>query len=188
MKFIRNKAVFIDRDGTINKNIGYIDNPDKFHMYPQIADGIKLLNDSNFMIILITNQSGISRSLFTEDDLNKIHDKMKDELKKGGAKIDKIYFCPHHPNDKCNCRKPNTGMFQKAIPDNNIDTSISFLIGDRMLDIEAGNKMGLRTILVPENKELIKKEMAESKDKPDYYCNNFLSAVEWILKQGHSPI
>jgi len=178
------KAVFIDRDGTINENIGYIDHPDKFHMYPGIAEGIKQLNDLDFDIIIITNQSAIARNLINEEELSIIHQKMKKELEKTGAKIDKIYYCPHHPDQKCNCRKPNTGMFEQAISENDINVHTSYVIGDRMLDIEAGHKMGLTTILIPENKALIDEEMKVSPISPNYYCDTFLSAVEWIAKRN----
>ena len=179
-----NKAVFIDRDGTINKNVEYLDNPNEFQMYPGVAEGIKTLKDSGFKIIVITNQSGIARGFFTEDTLIQIHDRMKQELSEKGATIDAIYYCPHHPNDNCSCRKPKTYLFEKAIKDFDIDTSQSFVIGDRMLDVEAGNKIGCKTILIPERKEQVKKEMEESEIEPDFIGNNFESGVEWILKDN----
>jgi D,D-heptose 1,7-bisphosphate phosphatase len=176
------RVVFIDRDGTINVNFGYIDNPDDFEMYPGVKEGIKLLKDKGFKIIVITNQSGIARGYFSEETLENIHQKMKNELSKKGASIDAIYYCPHHPKDKCNCRKPNTGLFQQAVKELNIDVKRSFIIGDRMLDIEAGYKIGCKTVLVPENKEKVEQEMKESSIKPDYVCDDFYSGVGWILE------
>ena len=176
------KAVFIDRDGTINVNVEYLDNPDRLKLYPGVAEGIKLLRDNGFRIIVITNQSGVARGFFTIDTLEKIHEKMKKELSKKGALLDAIYYCPHHPDEKCNCRKPNTELFEKAIKDFDIDLKNSFIIGDRMLDVEAGNKLGLKTILVPEKKEIVDKELRESKIKPDFICKNFYSGVKWIMK------
>ena len=108
-----NKAAFIDRDGTINANIGYIDNPDNFNMYSGVAEGIKLLNKDGFKVIIITNQSGIARGFFSEETLDKIHNKMKKELSSKGAEIDAIYYCPHHPDEKCDCRKPEAGLLEK---------------------------------------------------------------------------
>lgn len=177
-----NRAVFIDRDGTINVNFGYINNPDDFKMYPGVKDGIKLLKDNGFKIIIITNQSGIARGYFSEETLEKIHEKMKSELSKEGAMIDAIYFCPHHPDEKCNCRKPKPGMLEKAIKDFNIDIEKSFIIGDRMLDVEAGHKIGCKTVLVPERKDLVWQERKESIIEPDYVCDDFISGIKWILK------
>ena len=179
---MKNKAVFIDRDGTINVNVEYLDDPEDFKMYPNVAKGIKLLNRSGFKVIVVTNQSGIARGFFSEKTLGRIHQRVRDDLSKKGAFVDAIYYCPHHPNDGCNCRKPNTGLFQQAIRELNIDVKRSFIIGDRMLDIEAGYKIGCKTVLVPENKEKIEKEMKESNIEPDYICDNFYSGVKYILE------
>ncbi len=175
------RTVFIDRDGTINVNYGYINNPNDFKMYPSVAKGIKLLQENGFKIIVITNQSGIARGYFSEKTLGEIHEKMKKDLSKEDAMVDAIYYCPHHPDEKCNCRKPKPGLLEKAIKDFDIDIEKSFIIGDRMLDVEAGYKIGLKTVLVPEDKEKIKKEIEESDVEPDYACDNFHSGVKWIL-------
>jgi histidinol-phosphate phosphatase family protein len=176
-----NKAVFVDRDGTINVNVEYLDNSREFQMYPGVAEGIKLLNENGFLIIIVTNQSGIARGYYTKETLDKIHERMISEFEEKGAKIDGLYYCPHHPDDNCNCRKPRTGMLEKAIHDFEIDTSKSFIIGDRMIDIEAGYKMGLKTVIVPERVKIVKKEIKESKISPDFYCDDFLTGIKWIL-------
>ena len=178
-----NKAVFIDRDGTININVEYLDTPDEFKMYPGVAEGIRLLKENGYKIIVITNQSGIARGFFTEETLEKIHNKMKDELSEKGASIDAIYYCPHHPDEKCNCRKPNTGLLKKAIKDFDIDVKNSFFIGDRMIDVEAGSKIGVKTVLVPENKEKVELEIRKSYIKPDNYSEDFYTGVKWILEK-----
>ena len=175
-----NRAVFIDRDGTINVNFGYISNPDDFKIYPGVKEGIKALKDKGFKIVIITNQSGLARGYYSEEDLDKIHQKMKNELTEDV--IDAIYYCPHHPDWGCDCRKPNTGLLDKAIKDLKIDPDNSFLIGDRMLDVEAGHKKKCKTVLVPENKEKVDIEMQESDVEPDFVCSDFYSGVEWILK------
>ena len=175
------KAVFIDRDGTINVNYGYVSSPENFDIYPGVAKGIKLLKDAGFKIIVVTNQSGIARGYYTEGDLKKLHEKMIKELLKEDAELDAIYYCPHHPDDNCNCRKPKTGLLEKAIHDFDIDIKDSFLIGDRMIDVEAGHKMGLKTVLVPEDKEKIKIEMKNSNVKADFVCGDFYSGVKSIL-------
>ena len=106
---------------------------------------------------------------------------MKKELSKKGAQIDAIYYCPHHPDENCDCRKPKTGLIEKAIDDFDIDTKRSFFIGDRMLEGEAGNNIGCKTVLIPKNKQKVEKERKESAVKPDHYCNDFYSGVKWIL-------
>jgi len=178
------KAVFIDRDGTINVNYGYINNPDDFKMYPNVAKGIKLLQENGFKIIIITNQSGIARGYFSEKSLEEIHDKMKKELSKEDTGVDAIYYCPHHPDENCNCRKPKPGMLEQAIKDFDIEIKDSYIIGDRMLDVEAGKIIGCKTVLIPEDKELVKKEMTESDIDPDIVCDDFYSGIEWIIKNS----
>ena len=177
------KAVFIDRDGTINVNIEYLDNPNNFQMYPSVAEGIKLLQDNGFKIIIITNQSGIARGFFTEETLKKIHERMIKELSEKGTSIDGLYYCPHHPDEGCDCRKPKTVMFEQAIIEHNVDVTKSFVIGDRMIDVEAGFKIGCKTVLVPERKESVKKERQESKIEPNYICDDFYSGVLWIINK-----
>lgn len=181
---MKNKAVFIDRDGTINMDVHYLNDPDKFKMYPGVGEGVRKLKDNGFKIIVITNQSGIARGYFTEKQLSDIHEKMKKEFQEFNVILDGIYFCPHHPDDKCNCRKPNTGLFEKAIKDHNIDVSRSYMVGDKTLDIGAGQKAGVLTILLPEPH--IRKEYLAGKNGweyiPDYIAEDFKDAVEWILK------
>ena len=180
------KAVFIDRDGTINQNIGYIDHPDDFHMYPGVVEGIKLLKKYGYKIIVVTNQSGIGRGYFVKEHLDEIHHKMNNEFSDNGTAVDAIYFCPHHPDENCSCRKPKTGLFEQAVEDLDINIEESFIIGDRMLDMEAGDKIGCTTVLVPEDKEKIDIEMEESPVKPDCVCDDFLSGVMWILHHDAS--
>ncbi|MFZ3059399.1 MAG: D-glycero-beta-D-manno-heptose 1,7-bisphosphate 7-phosphatase [Candidatus Methanoperedens sp.] len=181
---MKNKAVFIDRDGTINVDVHYLDDPDKFEMYPGVGEGVKKLKENSFKIIVITNQSGIARGYFTEKQLSNIHEKMKKEFQKFDVVMDGIYYCPHHPDDNCNCRKPNTGLFEKAINENNIDIDKSYVLGDKILDIGAGKKIGARAILIPEpyiREELLSKKK-EWEYNPDYIADDFMAAVEWILE------
>jgi len=176
------KAVFLDRDGTIIENIPYLDDPIKLQLKRGVAEGIFKLSSFNFRIIVVSNQSGIARGYFSEKTLNEIHEKMRDMLSQNNAYIDDIYYCPHHPDESCNCRKPNTGLFEKAVLEHFINLRLSFMVGDRMLDIESGNKMGCKTVLVPDDTELAEKELLESHVSPDFIADSFLSAVDWILK------
>jgi D-glycero-D-manno-heptose 1,7-bisphosphate phosphatase len=157
LKINKNKAVFLDRDGVINKKIigDYVKCWEEFEFLSGVKEAIKLLNQANFKVIIITNQAGIGRGVMNESQLQMIHQKMLDELQTDGAKIDAIYYCPHHPDDNCNCRKPKTGMLKQADKDFNIDFKNSWMIGDESKDIEAGKKMGCKTYMVTKDKGLL---------------------------------
>jgi D,D-heptose 1,7-bisphosphate phosphatase len=180
---MKNKAVFIDRDGTINIDVHYLDDPNKFEMYPGVGEGLRKLKNNGFKIIVITNQSGIGRGYFTEKQLSNIHKRMKKEFQMFTVTLDGIYYCPHHPDDNCNCRKPNTGLFEQAIHEHNIDVKKSYILGDKILDVGAGKKIGVRTVLIPEPH--IKEEFLSKKNEweydPDYIADDFMDAVQWIL-------
>ena len=185
---MKNKAVFVDRDGTINVDGPYLADPDKFEMYPGVGEGIKKLKENGFKIIVITNQSGIARGYFTEDDLAKVHDKMKKEFQKFNVELDGIYYCPHHPDGNCNCRKPKTELFEKAIKEHDIDVKKSYTVGDKIQDVEAGKKIGVKTILIPVSNT--SEEIVGLKNRveysPDYIADDFANAVEWILNMENA--
>jgi histidinol-phosphate phosphatase family protein len=149
------KAVFLDRDGTINQYVGFLTKPEEFELIPQVAEAIKMINRSGYLTIVVTNQPVIARGDCTWDDLRMIHDKMETELGKEGAFVDGIYVCPHHPDKgfegerpeykvNCDCRKPGPGLILRAAQDFNIDLSQSIMIGDSDNDIEAGRQAGLK--------------------------------------------
>ncbi|WP_312647419.1 D-glycero-alpha-D-manno-heptose-1,7-bisphosphate 7-phosphatase [Aminipila sp.] len=140
-----NKAVFFDRDGTINVEINYLHRIEDFRFIDGMSEFIKKWNDWGYKVIVVTNQAGIARGYYTEEDMHKLHAHINKELKKIGAHIDAFYFCPHHPDftGECNCRKPKTGMIEQAIKDFDIDVSQSILFGDKEWDIEAGKKSGI---------------------------------------------
>lgn len=137
-----NKAAFLDRDGTINVDGGYIYKKEEFKFIKGSIDAIRLLQKKNFKIIVVTNQSGIGRGMFDMDDVNRLHKYINDELREKNASIDRFYICPHHPKEKCNCRKPKILLFQKAISDFSIDPKKSIVIGDKKSDIIPGIKIG----------------------------------------------
>lgn len=181
------RAVFIDRDGTINVNVEYLDNPEEFEMYDGVAEGIKLLNTRGFFVVVATNQSGIERGYYTQEIVEAIHERMKKELwERAKAWVDAIYYCPHAPETGCECRKPKPGLLQRAIKENGIIPRLSFMIGDRPLDVEAGESVGVVTVLVPEKgrEECVAKELKESWAVPDYITDSFYDACLWILSQG----
>jgi D-glycero-D-manno-heptose 1,7-bisphosphate phosphatase len=183
---MKNKVVFVDRDGTINVDVHYLDDPDKFEMYPGVQRGVKKLQENGFKIIVITNQSGIARGYFTEEQLSAVHERMKQEFQSFNVTLDGIYYCPHHPDDKCNCRKPNNGLFEKAIQEHNINVKKSYMLGDKILDVGAGKKIGVGTVLIPEPhiREEFLSQINKFEYTPDYIADDFLDAVEWILNRN----
>ncbi|MBE5924460.1 MAG: D-glycero-beta-D-manno-heptose 1,7-bisphosphate 7-phosphatase [Lachnospiraceae bacterium] len=155
----KQKAVFLDRDGTINKYVGFLRNIDDFELIPGTAEAIKKINESGYLAIVVTNQPVIARGEVTVEELNEIHNKMERLLGEQGAYIDAIYYCPHHPDKgfegeipelkfDCDCRKPKPGMLFKAAEDFNIDLSQSYMVGDSENDIKAGEAAGCKTVLV----------------------------------------
>ncbi len=144
------RCVFIDRDDTIAKDVPYCDSPDKFNLFPGIPGQIKRLNDAGYLVIVITNQSGIGRGYFTEDTLKKIHEKMMSEIESAGGHLDAIYYCPHRPDENCQCRKPKTLMGERAVKDFDIDVSGSFMIGDSDADMAFGNGLGCTPLRIEE--------------------------------------
>jgi len=176
------KGVFIDRDDTISRDVHYCSRPEDFELLPKAAAGIKLLNQEGFKVIVITNQSGIARGYFTEGMLNKIHQKMVDELAKFGAHVDAIYFCPHHPDENCECRKPKPKLAHQAIQELYIDPQQSFVIGDRLMDVELAKAIGCKSVMIPS--EPGKAELGKNSISPDYIALDLVLAAKWIIKRN----
>jgi D-glycero-D-manno-heptose 1,7-bisphosphate phosphatase len=149
------RAVFLDRDGTINVEKEYLHRVEDFEFIPVAPQAVRLLNDAGFLVIVVTNQSGIARGYYDETALEMLHGHMERELARFGAAVDACYFCPHHPQhgigdyrQECACRKPLPGMLHQAAADLGIDLSASYIIGDKLADVEAGLKAGCRPLLV----------------------------------------
>jgi histidinol-phosphate phosphatase family protein len=142
------RAIFIDRDGTLNEDSGYVSTPEQLILYPWAAEAVRLINTAGFKAIVITNQSGVARGMYTEQTLAEMHSQMIEELARQGARIDAIYYCPHHPDETCACRKPRTGMLDAASRDHDIDLARSFVIGDKASDINVAANAGARAALV----------------------------------------
>lgn len=148
-------AIFIDRDGTINEDLGYISSPGDLIIYPWVAEAVRLINEAGLKTIVVTNQSGVARGMYTEDDLRLIHTRMISELQKQSARIDGVYYCPHHPDygderygRECECRKPSPGMLHAAAREHKIDLARSFVVGDKASDINLASNAGARGALV----------------------------------------
>jgi len=161
------KAVFLDRDGVINVDKGYIYKIDDFEFKEDIFELLKFLQKKGFSLFIITNQSGIGRGYYTLKDFEKLNNYMIEELKKKNINIKEVAFCPHHPSDNCECRKPKPGMILKLMEKYKIDIETSILIGDKMSDIQAGQNAGIkRNYLVKDSlKEIIDKLKKDLKDK-----------------------
>ena len=148
----KQKAIFLDRDGVLNKNKDdYVKNISELEIFPFISEPIKKLQSAEFKIIVITNQSAINRGLMTEKHLNEIHEKIQSFLIQHNTKIDYFYYCPHTPTENCYCRKPKTGLLLKAIDDFSIDVNNSWFVGDRDSDIQAGQSVGCKTFKIHDN-------------------------------------
>ncbi len=149
-----NKAIFLDRDGIINEEIGdYVMRFEDFKLLPHLSETLKSYQSQGFLIIIITNQGGLAKGLYTVDELNKMHQYFLTEMAKAGVTITSIYYCPHHPdfNGNCLCRKPGSLLVEKALARFDIDPAQSYFIGDRPRDAAAGEKVGVKGILVPSN-------------------------------------
>ena len=191
----KQKAVFIDRDGTINRFVGFLRDIDDFKLIAGVTEGIRRLNESGYLVIVVTNQSVIARGEVTFGELNLIHNKMETLLGREGAYLDAIYYCPHHPDKgfggeiaelkiDCECRKPKPGMLLQAAEDFNIDLSQSWMIGDSCTDVQAGKNAGCKTVLIE------KDDGEHKKGKNDYgqmvNTQSLLKAVEIILQNPGS--
>jgi D-glycero-D-manno-heptose 1,7-bisphosphate phosphatase len=187
---VMNKAVFLDRDGTVNEEVGYLTDLSRLRLIAGAGAAIKRLNREGYKVILVTNQSGVARGYFPESLVHEAHERLTSLLHEEGAVLDGIYYCPHHPtagNSKytmaCDCRKPGTGLIDEAAMDFDIDINRSFMIGDKWSDVELAQRAGVHAILVmsgfapddPGNKK-----PAHVMD-PDYTASNISEAVDWII-------
>lgn len=166
-----NKAVFFDRDNVLNRDYINVYKIENWDWMPQAKEAVKYCNDNGYLAIVITNQSGIAKALFTEDDVKKLHNFVNDELKKVGAHIDAFLYCPHHPegivapyNIECDCRKPKPGLILRACKDFDIDVKESFMIGDAQRDVDCGKNAGCKGTCLFDGKNLLEsvKEMLKN--------------------------
>jgi len=180
---LKKGAVFIDRDGTINEEMGYINHLNRFRLFPWAAEAIKALNKKCIPAVVLTNQSGVARGYFSSVMLDRVHDFMINELAKDGARLDGIYVCQHGPDDGCTCRKPFTGLADQAAVDLNIDLNSSYVIGDRFKDILLAKRIGSKGIMVMTGYGKGEWEYIQSSERiePDYVADDLKQAVDWII-------
>jgi D-glycero-D-manno-heptose 1,7-bisphosphate phosphatase len=205
----RQAAVFLDRDGTINEEVGYLDCPEKLKLIPGAAEAIRLINSSGMKAVVVTNQSGIARGFFDKAVVGTVHARLRELLLAEGGFLDGIYLCPHHPTEgrgryllSCDCRKPAPGLLLKAAAELNLDPAGSYMVGDTLKDIEAGERTGVRGVLVrtgygaesaaalesgEEPLRKIQGKAAHSGEEtrivhPVHIAKDILAAVRWLLK------
>ena len=178
-----NRAVFMDRDGTVSEEVGYMYHAGLYKPFSWTGDAIRQLNEAGFKAILITNQSGVERGYFEDSTVHEVHAMLRTELARWNARLDAIYYCPHKPETGCACRKPLPGMLLKAADDLDIDLSRSFMIGDRYLDVQTAHAAGVRSILVRTGDGVneFEKYGTAPLAQPDYVADNLQDAVNAIL-------
>jgi heptosyltransferase-2 len=183
-------TVFLDRDGTLNVDTGYVKSPDDFTVLPGVGAALARLKQAGARLVVVTNQSGLGRGYFSSRDLEAIHSKLRLVLAEDGVTLDGLYFCPHHPDDHCNCRKPARGMIDRAHAELKVDLSRAYVIGDSIRDIELAKQVGARSLLVmtgPSGAEALADLMARDLP-PDYVAEGLSQAVDWIVAHAtHRP-
>ncbi len=177
------RAVFLDRDGTLLVDRGYMHRPEDLRFLPGVQEGLRRLQARGLALILITNQSGIARGFFTADQMDAFHRVLEVRLAMVGVTLRGIYACPHLPEAGCACRKPGTLLYETAISDLHVNPARSFAVGDRAHDIIAAHRVGAKTVLL--RRRYLPRELAELKPlgvRPDYLAADFTAATRWILR------
>jgi D-glycero-D-manno-heptose 1,7-bisphosphate phosphatase len=173
----KRKAVFLDRDGTLIEEVNFLSRVEDLRVFPFTLEALRMLKDAGFLIVVVTNQSGIGRGIYDAEAMHAIHDAMQSQL---DGLIDAFYFCPHLPCDGCSCRKPSLGMLESAVKDFSIDLTNSWMIGDKKIDVETGRNAGSRTALVMTGYGRSHANQLES--TPDVLAENLLDAVREALR------
>ncbi|PYR51134.1 MAG: D,D-heptose 1,7-bisphosphate phosphatase [Acidobacteria bacterium] len=186
-------AVFLDRDGTIIEDVGYLDTLDRVAFFPWTVDTIRALNRAGLAVVVVTNQSEIARGLFTDAFVEETHRYLTARLETGGARVDAYYYCPHHADGtvaeysrRCDCRKPAPGLIDRATNDLGLDPARSFVVGDRWLDVQLGRAVGARAILVRTGVGSVQETRPPSGVTADAVVDNLAAAASWILNDLRS--
>ncbi|MFC1454917.1 D-glycero-alpha-D-manno-heptose-1,7-bisphosphate 7-phosphatase [Candidatus Undinarchaeota archaeon] len=172
------KTIFLDRDGTIIKDKNYIKDPNDIEFFEGTIDTLKRLSDSGYQLVIISNQSGVGRGILTIEQMNEVNKKLMNTFDRAGIKFAGAYYCSHAPEDKCPCRKPNTGLIEKAKQDLEIDFTESWFVGDKSVDVALGEKIGVRTILLHTG---YAGKDTEQGAKPDFEAETIKEAADIIL-------
>ena len=180
------RALFVDRDGTLNPDLHYLKDAERLELFRGVGDALRIAREHGELIVCVTNQSGVGRGFYTVDDVASIHRRLNELLGRSQARVDAFYFCPHTPEQGCPCRKPGTELFQRAARDLSIDLASSAIVGDRVIDIQAGQKLGLLTGLVrtPGHEQEVDRELAAAGVVADLAADSFAGAVARVLLRG----
>lgn len=178
-------AVFIDRDGTIAEEVGYLNHISRFRMFPFVAGALRRIKEAGYAVIVVSNQSGVARGYFPESLLEEVTERMMQQLSQSGAKIDAVYYCPHSSEENCDCRKPKTGLLEQAAREHAIDLRRSFVVGDRYTDIALARNAHARSVLVRTGygEGELAWHAAQWQVPPDFVAENLAQATDWILRQ-----
>ncbi len=184
------RAVFLDRDGTVIEEVGYLNRLDRVTFFPWSVDAIRVLNEAGLLVVVVTNQAGVARGYFDEALVRDTHALIDRRLAAGRARVDAYYYCPHHPQgvveslrQACECRKPKPGMIHQAARDLGIDVAGSFVVGDRWLDVEMGRAAGTQAVLVRTGYGRNEEGRPEDQVRADYVADNLMDAASWILRR-----
>lgn len=181
-------AVFLDRDGTVIRAVGYLKHLKYLGLYARSAEAVRLLNERGLVVALVTNQSGVARGYYTLEFLDRAHRKLSRLLARGGARMDGIYLCPHHPDDRCGCRKPRTGLLVRARRDLKVDLGTSFVVGDKRSDVELARRAGARSVLVlTGDGRKARRDLRSRGPRPDFVARDLYSAALRILESLDGP-
>lgn len=184
-------AVFLDRDGTLIEEAGYLDRLERLVLYPFSIDAVRLLNRAGLAVVIVTNQAGVARGIFPESFVAEAHAHLRERLEAGGARLDAVYYCPHHPDGAldryrraCDCRKPGDAMLRRAAAEMNLDLARSVVVGDRWHDIQAGRTAGTRTVLVRTGYGRTEEQRPKPGVAADVIVDNLIAAVSWIVGEA----
>ncbi len=182
----RRRALFVDRDGTLNPDLHYLKEAERLELYRGVAGALRLARSQGHVVVCVTNQSGVDRGLYTVEDVQRIHHRLNEKLAASGAAVDAFYFCPHAPERGCACRKPAVGLFEQARAELGIDLAASAVVGDRVLDVQAGQRLGLLTAIVrnPGHESEVDRELSRAHVIPDVTADSFAGAVDRLLARG----
>ncbi|MCI4337029.1 MAG: HAD family hydrolase [Thermoplasmata archaeon] len=180
------RAVFVDRDGTLNPDVRYMSDPEQLEVFGGVATGLRWLRAHGYLIVCVTNQSGVDRGLYSDFDVQRIHARLNERLAREGTGVDAFYYCPHAPDRHCVCRKPGTALFERARDIWGIDFAASAIVGDRPLDVQAGDRLGLLTavVLTPGREAEIETELRDRGVVPDVRAHSFAGAAARLLSRG----
>lgn len=180
------RALFVDRDGTLNPDLHYLSEPERLELYRGVGEALAAARHHGYLLVCVTNQSGVERGLYRTEDVERIHARLNEKLRPFDVTIDAFYFCPHAPDRGCDCRKPGVGLFEQAAREWGIDFRTSAVVGDRGLDVAAGRRLGMLTALVapPGHEAAVRTELDDLGVVPDIASGAFRTAVYRVLARG----